>query len=365
MPWFFGLLLLLYLTGNGYLFVRGAQALHAQPLGIRIGLALLFWGCASLFFVGFFGRTLKWNLVGMQLVQTIGSGWLVFTLYMVLGLLLFDLLKVMNIRVNNAFWLCLAVTTGCLSYGYFHYHHPSVRIVNRVINKSLNRAEPTELRVVAVSDLHLGYATDKTQLARYVELINRQQPDLILIGGDLIDNNVEAVERQRMEEELNRLQAPLGIYMVPGNHEYISGIRPCLDFLQKTSIVLLRDSVLSLPNGLQLVGRDDRHHRRRLPLEELARSVQPERPSILLDHQPYDLSETARAGMDLQFSGHTHRGQIWPLNWLTDHLFEVSHGGKELGNSFVYVSSGLSLWGPPFRIGTDSELVLFRLTFQS
>ena len=97
----------------------------------------------------------------------------------------------------------------------------------------------------------------------------------------------------------------------------------------------------------------------------MATQLDPARPAILLDHQPYELAETAEAGIDLQFSGHTHRGQVWPLNWLTDYLFEVSHGAKEMGQTLVYVSSGLSLWGPPFRIGTDSELVVFQLTFSS
>lgn len=85
---------------------------------------------------------------------------------------------------------------------------------------------------------------------------------------------------------------------------------------------------------------------------------------ILLDHQPYDLEKTEEAGVDLQFSGHTHRGQVWPMNWIVDHLFELSYGIKKIGNSTVYVSSGLSLWGPPFRIGTDSEMVVFNITFK-
>ncbi|HJA87137.1 MAG TPA: metallophosphoesterase, partial [Candidatus Parabacteroides intestinavium] len=80
--------------------------------------------------------------------------------------------------------------------------------------------------------------------------------------------------------------------------------------------------------------------------------------------QPYQLGDAVQAGVDLQFSGHTHHGQVWPLNWLTDYLFEVSHGYKQIGSTHVYVSSGLSLWGPPFRIGTQSELIIFELDFK-
>ena len=122
---------------------------------------------------------------------------------------------------------------------------------------------------------------------------------------------------------------------------------------------MLRDSVVTLPNGIQLIGRDDRHNRKRRSLQELMVNIDKSKPIILLDHQPFDLEETKAAGIDLQFSGHTHHGQIWPINWVTDYIFEQSHGYRQWGNSHVYVSSGLSLWGPPFRIGTHCEMVIF------
>ena len=93
--------------------------------------------------------------------------------------------------------------------------------------------------------------------------------------------------------------------------------------------------------------------------------MDPARPILLVDHQPYDLAETAQAGVDRQFSGHTHRGQVWPMSLLVDRLFEWSYGSKEIGDCLIYVSYGLSLWGPPFRIGTDSEIAVFNLTFQA
>ena len=163
-------------------------------------------------------------------------------------------------------------------------------------------------------------------------------------------------------EELAELKAPLGIYMVPGNHEYISGIRKSMQFINETPIRLLRDEIVTLPGGIQIIGRDDRSNTSRLSLQELAKNMDPAKPVILLDHQPYDLSDTEKAGIDLQFSGHTHRGQVWPISLITDHLFDQSYGYRRWGNSHIYVSSGLSLWGPPFRIGTDSELVVFNIT---
>lgn len=112
------------------------------------------------------------------------------------------------------------------------------------------------------------------------------------------------------------------------------------------------------------MGRDDRHNRGRKTLEQLTENLDPSKPVILLDHQPYELEKTEKAGVDLQFSGHTHRGQVWPMSWIVDRMFELSYGIKKTGNSTIYVSSGLSLWGPPFRIGTDSEMVVFNITFK-
>lgn len=372
MPTFFILLFILYLLGNLYIFLRGRQALREQSTGVKVLLTLVFWGCASLFFCTFIFRNAALPATFARTCQEVGTGWLVFTLYMVLLLVLFDVLRLFNLRFKYAFHVSLGLTLSLLAYGYYHYQHPEIRVINIVINKTVGAGDAGDaktetgnkpLKVVAVSDIHLGYQTDKTMLKGYVDRINALHPDLILIGGDLIDNSVVPLQEERMEEELGQLQAPLGVYMVPGNHEYISGIDESIDFIRRTPITLLRDTVVTLPNGLQLIGRDDRHNRSRQSLKELTAGLDRKRPLILLDHQPYRLNETEQAGVDLQFSGHTHRGQVWPLSLVTDYMFELSYGHRQMGNTHIYVSSGLSLWGPPFRIGTDSEVVVFELTF--
>lgn len=119
------------------------------------------------------------------------------------------------------------------------------------------------------------------------------------------------------------------------------------------------DSVVTLPNGIQIIGRDDRSNPKRKNLKQLMIQTDASKPTILIDHQPYKLAETEEAGIDLQFSGHTHEGQAWPLNMITKKIFEQSYGYRKWGKSQIYVSSGLSLWGPPFRIGTDSEMIVF------
>lgn len=360
MPVIFLLIIGLYLLGNFYIYLRGGQALATYPTGVKVVLSLLFWSGAFALIFTFLLRKSNLSMKLMMFTHEVGSGWLVFTLYMVLWLFFFDLVRWFYKPFTFSFHLAFAFTLCLLSYGYYMYKNPETRQMDLVINKS---AESSRVKVVAVSDIHLGLGTGKAVLSGYVDRINAQNPDLILISGDLIDNSVAPLQEERMEEELNRLYAPLGVYMVPGNHEYISDIDESVSFIRSTSIQLLRDSVALLPNGIQLIGRDDRFNPGRKSLEELLEPVNKSKPMIMLDHQPYELDRTVSAGIDLQFSGHTHRGQVWPINLLTDQLFDLSHGYDKRENTHLYVSSGLSLWGPPFRIGSQSELVVFNLTF--
>jgi hypothetical protein len=337
------------------------QALSGLPCGIKISLAVLFW-LATLSIVGtMLTRNIKMPVFLSHTMYEVGTGWLIFTLYMVLFLLAFDLLRLCRVPFNYGFILSLIFTVVLLGYGYYNYRHPKTNTINIALDKPL-AGDAKPVKIVAVSDLHLGNGTGKTALKRYVKMINEQNPDLILIAGDLIDNSVVPLYTEKMMEELSELKAPLGVYMVPGNHEYISGIKASTRFMQDTPIQLLRDSIVTLPNGIQLIGRDDRSNTARRSLQELMTGIDKSKPIILLDHQPYKLTESEAAGVDLQFSGHTHRGQVWPMNWVTDYIYEQSHGYRQWGNSHIYVSSGLSLWGPPFRIGTESDMAVFHLS---
>jgi predicted MPP superfamily phosphohydrolase len=222
------------------------------------------------------------------------------------------------------------------------------------------------LKIVGVSDLHLGVNIDKNRLTRYVERINEQKPDLILIAGDIVDNNVLPLEKERMWEEFNRLQAPLGVYFCLGNHEYLSGIEPSMNFLKKTNMHLLIDDYALVDSSLYIIGRDDKQgNPKRKSLKALVENTTAPLPRILLDHEPYHLEEAEACGINLQFSGHTHSGQIWPVNLLVKRMYEVSHGYKQKGNTHYFVTSGLGLWGPPFRIGTQSEILVFTLEWNA
>ena len=307
-------------------------------------------------FVAFGTRNVDMPEALARTLFNIGSAWMVFLLYMVLSLAVVDLVRLVLPHFNG-FYYALGLTLGLLVYGYCNYRNPDVVKLDIEIEKPL--VQP--LRIVAVSDVHLGYGTGKSMLQRYVKLINEQQPDVILIGGDLIDNSLKPVLEQRMDEELRELQARLGVYMVRGNHEYISGAEECAEFLGRTPVILLSDSVVTLPCGVQIVGREDRSFRGRKSLEELVAQCDSNKPIVVVDHQPYNLAEADSLGVDLQFSGHTHHGQVFPLNLLTDMMYEQSHGYRRWSHAHVVVSSGMALWGPKFRIGTNSDMVVITL----
>ena len=363
MPVFFILLLISYLLGNIYIFVRGLQALGHLSIVFKWIFGLSFWIGALLLFSTFVFRgfrQLPFSL-GHTLFQ-IGAGWLVFTLYMVIFLLCTDLIKVFNNSFQHGFIISLLLTITLLVYGNIRYKHPDKQVINITVNKPLVNTD--KLTIVAVSDWHLGLGLTKKKLKRDVDFINAQNPDIIIIGGDLIDNSILPVIDQEMDKELNRLHATMGIYMAPGNHEYISGIEACTDLLHKTQVQLLKDSIVTLPCGLQIIGRDDKYNTNRLSINDLAKLTDKSRPVILIDHQPYGLDEVEATGaVDLQFSGHTHDGQVFPLSLLTSYLFDISYGYEKRNNTNFYVSSGFSLWGPPFRIGTRSEIVVFECSF--
>ena len=219
-----------------------------------------------------------------------------------------------------------------------------------------------------VSDIHLGTLTPKKHIQKRINLINSLRPDIILLAGDILDEDLTPVIHLDLGSALKELKAPLGVYGITGNHEYIGGVEPAVNYLENHGITLLRDSVIKINNSFYLAGREDRDINRfsgdtRLPVEELLKDTPRDLPIILMDHQPYELGKSAAAGASLQVSGHTHHGQIWPLNYITRAVYEISRGYGNINGMHVYVSNGLGTWGPPVRIGTRPEIVFFQIRF--
>ena len=295
-------------------------------------------------------------------IYEIGNSWLIILFYLMMAFLVLDLGRLFHLV--PAVWLKdNAVTALTLSglmltifiAGNIHYHHKERQEVHLMTDKSLRYP----IKIVLLSDLHVGYHNRRAEVGRWVNMINAEQADLILIAGDMIDGKMRPLLAQGTAEEFSRFNAPT--LMCLGNHEYIAGIDKVTDFIQQTGINLLRDKAVTISN-VTIVGRDDRSNRSRKNLEQLMHSVPHENFIILLDHQPFNLEEAEQNEVDLQLSGHTHHGQVWPLNLVTKMIYECDYGLWERGKTNYYVSSGIGIWGGKFRIGTSSEYVVITVT---
>ena len=369
---FFIIVFFVYTLINLYVFYRSKQALPRTKI-IRTVFYVVYSIFYSAFFIAMLGRNI-FPLMIQKILYFPGTVWLGMMLYLLIFFLLTDIIYLINrlfhflpamitnryrkIQVFSGYVLviCLAI------YGNYQFRHP--KIVEQKISIAKKAGDYKNLKVVGVSDLHLGVAIDNKRLEQYVRLINDQHPDMIIIAGDLIDNNVLPLEKERMWETLNDLKAPLGVYYCLGNHEYMIGIEAGMNFLRKTGLNLLIDNSTMINNSIQIIGRDDKQRsRNRKSLNELTKGIDTTLPVILIDHEPFHLDEAEENGIDLQFSGHTHRGQIFPFTLFINQMYELSYGYELRGKTHYYVTSGLGLWGPPFRIGTQSEVVVFNIEF--
>jgi len=174
------------------------------------------------------------------------------------------------------------------------------------------------------------------------------------------------VLRNDIGSPLRTLSAPYGIYAVTGNHEYIGGVEKAVQYIESLGIRVLRDSVANIGNFFWLAGREDRDIKRfngkkRIPLNDILAGIDLSKPLLLVDHQPLGLNEAVEAGVDLQLSGHTHHGQLWPFSLIVKRMYEVSHGYLRKGDTQFYVSNGYGTWGPPVRIGNRPEVAIITL----
>lgn len=289
----------------------------------------------------------------------VGMPWLVAYIYLLIAFVLADFAAICRLVPEGALsgnlraLLALAgALTLVLVAGNLHYRHKYREELTIRTEKPLERP----LTLVLASDLHIGYSNRRPELARWIDLISAEHPDLVLFGGDIVDIRTEPLVEGAYAEEFCRLPCP--VFAVPGNHEYIAGEAASERFLADAGITVLRDSVAHFA-GLDIIGRDDGSNRARASVRSLAAGLGGF--TLLLDHQPHHLEEAERAGIDFQFSGHTHRGQFWPVSWLTDVLFEKSWGHYRRGATRYYISSGLGIWGPKFRLGTRSEYLVLHL----
>ncbi len=376
---FFSIFLLLYGLINSYVFLRSWQALPVDSQ-FRIPYAIIF-SILSLSFLA--GRLLERSAPGAvsTLFVWMGSFWFAAFAYFTLAALLIDILRLVNygVPIFPSFVTAdiartkLVVMAGvvflvatALTAGYLNARSPQLKTLRIHIPKKVDSRGI--LNVAVASDIHLGTIIGRERLGKLVDTINNLNPDLILLPGDIVDEDLAPVIRQNLGETLRSLKAKYGVFAVTGNHEYIGGVEEACKYLVEHNIRVLRDEALTIVDGITLIGREDRSinqftGQRRKPLSELVDGAAKNSVVILMDHQPFGLNEAVEQGADLQLSGHTHHGQLWPFHLITKAVYEISWGYEKRGQTQFYVSSGAGTWGPPVRLGNTPEIIHLQITF--
>lgn len=343
-----------------YVFIRMWHILPFSLLGksiaVTIGVLIfvtMVWGIV----LGFEKMSINFSAV----VYEITTSWLFILLYLLMIFLLMDVLRCCHILPKDFLFnsikgslIVFTIIVALFVYGNVHYHHKKAVRLNLTTDKQIEKP----LKIILISDLHLGYHNQINSFAKWVDMINKEQADLILIAGDIIDRSIRPLFEQKVYNEFHRLNAP--IYACFGNHEYFAGKQDALAFYEKAGINVLQDTSV-VYNNIVIAGRDDRINTKRKELKQILKDTDKNKYHILLDHQPYNLEQAQKEGVDFQFSGHTHYGQVFPINLITDAIYEKAYGCYKKGQTDYYISSGLGIWGGKFRIGTKSEYVVLTL----
>lgn len=382
---------------SAYIYWRGWQALPDKKY-IKIPYTAIFIIELIVYFIGFFtSNHLPFD--ALHIFAWWGTTWMIFTIYMTALLLVYDILRYLNkkrrlfakqIDLSSKqprliyFCLSLLLVFAVMAHGNYRFRHPVVTEMDLLVEKATPNIK--NLRIVVATDIHAGYLIDKPIISMYVDKIMEQKPDLILLVGDIIDYDAKSLYEQRMETEFLRLKAPYGVYASTGNHEYIElnekKDEKILWLSEYAGMTVLRDSAVLVDSSFYIVGREDDHAEHRKQLSEIMKGVNKELPIIVMNHEPHYLDEEVENGADIALYGHTHNGQFFPNNvvmalsskiyntgLIADKhkfrfMYELPYGYKKKEDTHIYVSSGLGLAGPQYRIGTLSEIVVLNVNFQ-
>lgn len=307
----------------------------------------------------------------VKIISWLGNFWLAFVFYSMLLMIVHGIFRLMFKFSFNSFMpagkfpftapliaVCAVLILGLISWGSYRAFSPVVR--HEVITTAKPIAQDT--KIVLISDLHLGHILDENYSRQLVERVNAQNPDLILIAGDVVDEHLQDTINNGSLMQLQNLKAPLGIYGALGNHDYLGGTQTELvSILQSQNINILQNESTLLNNNIKIVGLPDYSiYKDTASIDKLA-AGNDKYFNIIIDHQPRKIMEAADAGYDLMVSGHTHTGQMYPLRLITKNMYLLDYGRKEFDNLTAIVSNGYGFWGPPVRIGPPPEIVVIDL----
>jgi predicted MPP superfamily phosphohydrolase len=376
---FIGLIALVFGSINYYVGLRGWQWLQAAVPGHVSGWVywVLYWLISCAFLLARVAGQRLPRPAGTWLAR-IGAYWLMVFMYILPLLAVLDVFRLLAGLAGLAPVLSpggvallgdviLGLLVVAVFYGTWRARNPVVVSHRITVHKSGGKHK--DLHVVLVSDTHLGAINGPGRLRAMVNMVNALTPDVVLLCGDISDDDFAPFAELDMAAGLKQLQAKLGTYAVLGNHEYIGGHpNEFRREMARAGIPVLVDDRVKVDDSFYVIGRDDIAGQRfagrsRKSLPELMEGIDRSLPLILMDHQPYRLEEAEQAGIDLQVSGHTHRGQMFPNHLITRRVFELDWGYLKKGALHVVVSLGFGTWGPPVRIGNRPEVVSIQVHF--
>jgi uncharacterized protein len=374
------IVLSVYSLVNYYIYTRGLQSLVSSALTkfiFKFGFIFL---AASYVIARFLEKF--WLSPVSNFFSWIGAFWLAAMVYFFIIVLIIDIFRIADyffhffpaFITNNpakaksvAACISMGVVAIILVLGHINAINPDIKTLEIKIDKKAGKYKT--LNVVMVSDVHMGSLINKNRIRKLVDRINMLNPDVVLMAGDLVDEDLQPVIRYNLGNKLMEINSKLGTFAVTGNHEYIGGAEDACIYLNQHGIKMVRDTALLIDSSFYIVGRDDQAKNRfagsgRKALPDILQGIDISKPLIMMDHTPFKLEEAMKNGIDLQVSGHTHHGQLFPFNLITKKIYELSWGYLQKENTHYYVSSGFGGWGPPVRTGNKPEIVNIKISFK-
>lgn len=368
------LFLLLYFLINYYI---GRKILNGFNYIFKISplvFWIIFWTLALSYIISMFlNKFISPNLTNF--LYLIGSYWMGLLMY---TLLTFPIIGIINIIISKShlsnnltdkYYIYQTILIALVfiiitTIGSFNAKNSYVTSFDIDIDKPSFK-EP--VNVIMVSDIHLGNIIKNKRLSNMIDEINSLNPDIVIIAGDIIDSDIKPFLNNNMGREFSKIKSTYGTYATLGNHDLMTKAENQIaKILEENSVKVLRDESILINDSLYIIGRDDITINRfsendRASLLDLTHNLDKSKALIVIDHNPKYINESLNANIDLQLSGHTHKGQIAPGNLVTNKMFEIDYGYLKKDNLNVVVSSGYGTWGPPIRIGSRSEIVQMKL----
>ncbi len=311
-------------------------------------------------------------------LSTAGYVTLPFLLYLVMAVLVVDILTGLarltgllskeNLKRPGfrrfRLVLLLVLPAAVVAFGAWNFNRLEIREYQVELPKK--SAKTDGLTIVFAADFHLQGRTPRRIMERFADKVNALEPDLVVIGGDIVEGGNTPDEKMEHEAaQFRRIRSTYGVFGVPGNHDSFGGDRG--SFFDKAGIRMLQDEYVRIDAAIYLAGRLDGRRRSteaRKSIDALLAPVPGDLPIVLLDHRPTDLDNLSRSRADLQLSGHTHNAQVFPLNFAARKEYEIPWGYGVKGKAQIIVTSGVQGWGPPVRTAGASEIVVVRVSFR-